>query len=498
VLNACRLRGRTHIVGRKPFNHGPHFLLNYLLTQTGTTHWSNLPLFPEKIAAEAAKRTGQPVEEFINRIKLVPPEVCDSWRAGTSGPWEFFAEIDLQDAHLALDEFHEFCGATTKPELREKYRVWFGQIRHRGATIEIISQDPDKIGREVERECASRLSLVNNEDRRDPYFKILFGDWYELRAKFITGQYLSSVWEIEYRKVNGKWVEEDKRVFWLDKNYFGFYDSYSKPTDSKVKGEAKKREFEKRSHLGLLWWFTRNNWPRLAWKGAIFAGVAWLVFGGLPWLMLKTVGLMQRRVTSAMTKAAAGDLGNGNILHKPRAAAVPAQKEQPATLPVGVIGEGVIVRRKEVASLPVPVSEPSATTMPTDRLTIANRQASEYYAQLQEERNKTIELENKLAESEQKLRAAAAVVCLTPDTMTLSDGQSYRVGERIDSGMYQGKCIKAIHWERRRVEFDDGTVIGLGTQSQSSPVRAVSLPGPAASEPAPASASVPGAVRGAR
>jgi hypothetical protein len=436
----------------KTFRRGPHFLLNYLLTQTHASHWSNLPLFPEKIAEEAAKRTGRPLEEFIDRIKLIPPEVCDQWRSGDSGPWEFFASIDLQDAHLALDEFHEFCGANTPPALREKYRVWFGQIRHRGATIEIISQDPDKIGKEVERECANRLALVNNEDRRDPYFRILFGDWYELRAKFFTGQYIASVWEVEYRKANGKWVEEDKRVFWLDKTYFPFYDSYSKPTDSAVKGEASKREFEKRTRLGLIGWFIKNNWPRLVWKGAIYGFVVWLLCGGLVWLMLQAVSVINHRVISQLNRAAVGDLGGVQTIHST------------TTSIKGVTHPSALPR-------PQMIEDARKTEAPTtmQALDIQKQQASQYYNELQEERSKSAELERTLAETQAKLKKNSLIVCLTPDSMTLSDGQSYRVGERVDSGLYAGKLVKAIHWNRRRVEFEDGTLVGLAVVEDGAP-----------------------------
>ena len=483
----------------KTYRRGPHFLLTYLLPETATTHWSNLPLFPEKIAEEAAKRTKRPLEEFTNRIKLIPPEVCDQWRAGESGPWEFFADIDLQDAHLALDEFHEFCGANTAPALREKYRVWFGQIRHRGATIEIISQDPDKIGKEVERECANRLALVNNEDRRDPYFRILFGDWYELRAKFITGQYIAAVWEVEYRKANGKWVEEDKRVFWLDKTYFPFYDSYSKPTDSKVKGEAKKREFEKRTRLGLIGWFIRNNWPRLVTKGALYGFFVWLVCGGLVWLMLQSVNFMNRRVIAQMNRAAMGDLGGAQITHKAANA---------ATKPLAEVRPGL---RTTIEDLPRPFAKQvvpaTEKASPERALAIQKELAQEYYNELQDERNRSIELERQLEELQSRLSKNSLVVCLTPESMTLSDGQSYRVGERVDSGLYAGRIVKAIHWNRRRVEFDDGTVVGLpsevvGVVGESGVAAKPELLRPAArsggGEPAGTQAGVSGALRGAR
>jgi hypothetical protein len=259
----------------KSYRRGPHFLLNEFLPHQEGVHWSNLPVFVDKLAEEMAKRTGKPVDEFANRIKLIPPEVQQSWREGKSGPWEFFQDIDLQNAHVALDEFHEFCGTNKARHLREKYQFWFGQIRHRGATIEVISQAPEKIAREIHYEAGVQLSLVNSEDRRDPWFRILLGDWYELRAKFITGKYQSAIWEIEERKAKGKWITEDSRLFWLDAFYFQFYDSYSKPADGQKKAEAQKREFEKRSAGALAWWFIRRNWIKLSIRAAFVGFLIW-------------------------------------------------------------------------------------------------------------------------------------------------------------------------------------------------------------------------------
>jgi hypothetical protein len=432
----------------KSYRRGPHFLLTEFLPNQEGVHWSNLPLYAEKLAEEMARRTGKPAAEFLDRIKLVPPEVQQTWREGSSGPWEFFADMDLQNAHVALDEFHEFCGTNKSRHLREKYQFWFGQIRHRGATIEVISQSPEKIAREIHYEAGVQLSLVNSEDRRDPWFRILLGDWYELRAKFLTGKYQSAVWEIEERKAKGKWVQEDSRVFWLDAFYFQFYDSYSKPTDGNKKAIAQKREFEKRSALGLLWWFLKRNCFKLALRAAFVGFLLWFVCGGLTWAMKTSITVSNEMVAKSMKDAAEqaaaqqrAALGEPTRSNLPGVPAVPAALPRPKAYPDGTPTVGA------AASMP--------STQAAKGQAVWQAQLQDLRAQLEQERAQR-------QEADRRAQAATMVVLMTRESVTFRGGDTYRVGERVEGGALDGKTVRLIDWDRRQVVFDDGSSVRLG------------------------------------
>jgi hypothetical protein len=432
----------------KSYRRGPHFLLTEFLPQHEGVHWSNLPLYADKLAEEMAKRTGKPVSEFRDRIQLIPPEVLQAWREGSSGPWEFFADKDLQNAHVAFDEFHEFCGTNKSRQLREKYQFWFGQIRHRGATIEVISQSPEKIAREIHYEAGVQLSLVNSEDRRDPWFRILLGDWYELRAKFLTGKYQSAVWEIEERKAKGKWVQEDSRVFWLDAFYFQFYDSYSKPTDGNKKAIAQKREFEKRSAMSLLWWFVKRNCVKLAIRAAFVGFLIWFVSGGLTWAMRSSITMSNEMVAKSMKQAAEEAAAQQRAREAAeRSKALLAAKNAPATL------TRPVAYPEGTPTVGAPASMPA--TQPTTREVALQGQMIEMRMQLEHER---------LARQEADRRALAAtmVVLMTREAVTFRGGDTYGVGDRVQGGALDGRIVRRIDWSRREVVFDDGSAVRLG------------------------------------
>jgi len=401
------------------------FLVDEFLPEHTGDHWSNFPVFADKVGTAVAIRKGEGEEQgaaYANRIKLIPPEVLHQWQLGKSGPWEFFADLDVQNAHIAIDEVHKYCGRNAGKDLKKKWQIWCGEIRHRGATVEFISQHYRKIASEIIDESGIRLQLVNSEDRRDWFFRILMGDWYELKAALITREYETRVWVYEKREVDGKWTNEDKRTFILDPYYFGFYDSYSAPDKGGLKGQAKEHVFEKLGRLGTCTWFLKRNWWRFI-RGGVIAGVTiyFLTGGGgtlMHWFL--------KSFTGQFRSASAPAAGNGNSVTS--GASPNAVTGTSATSSAG--------------------TQPNYVPM----------------ADFKKERERADDAEHKLKDLSGVFDRMGEVVPLSPDAVTLRSGLTYHIGDKVEWGPFAGKTVKAVDLAKAIVRFDDGSVAGLGSR----------------------------------
>ena len=256
------------------------FLSEEILPETSLHHWSNFPYEPHTLAVIAASWSGGDVEEYESRLHRIPDEELAAWRRGESGPWSFFEGKSLTECHIAIDEIHEYCGVSAKPQYLGMWQKWLGTIRHQGATIEFLSQNEGKVARVIKQESGLRRELVHSDERPDPFFRIPLGDWYELRAK-CTGTYLAAVWETVGREVNARFVRERDRFHWLLPRYFELYDSYSKPeSGGGLKGGPPKGEFERRSALGLLSWFVRKHFFELLQRSWLIWLPVFFICGG--------------------------------------------------------------------------------------------------------------------------------------------------------------------------------------------------------------------------
>jgi hypothetical protein len=248
-------------------------------------HYSNFPVRFDGLVRAARRVHGIEEERVRELVRVIPVGELDEWRTGVSGPWDYFKDVDLTGCHIAIDEVHVYCGQKDPKKVRQQWQNWLGEIRHRGCTIELLSQSQHKIASELRWEAGERIELVNSERRRDPWCGIPLGDWYELQAGFVTGEYVASVWETTYRQTGGAsrqtWVVVARRKFNIEPEYFGVYDSYSAPAmGGKASRVPVQREFQKRSRLGLGAWFFRRHWLRVSSRAAIAAGILWLMFGG--------------------------------------------------------------------------------------------------------------------------------------------------------------------------------------------------------------------------
>lgn len=435
----------------KSFRRCAHFIINEFLPEHDGVHWSNFPLglvpedhtyppeyegetFIDRIANRAAAMHGLDEQELHKRIQLIPQEELKRWETGESGPWDFFEGKDLQDAHIAIDEIHNFLDPKAPEAQKRKWRLWLGEIRHQGATVEFISQNDQKIALELRRESALLIDLQNTETLKDPIFKIELGDWYELRA-MILRRYNSGVQETVYRSaVKGKGGRVGRRYFALDPWYYQFYDSYSKPQKGGNKGRAQRRQWQRRNPISLIAWFIGRNMPKLAPRVAIAGLFLWLsLFGGgkivMGWLF-ERAQTWGRHTASGIPDAT----GTGNQTLEPVTNRTPEQ--------VAWASQNLTqaLEQRDEAAILAEVFE--ALRVRYNRLDEEHQLVKAQYAELVEQ-----------------IQSLSALVAITEEGVTLRSGYTYRLGESIDYGQYSGRKIVAIDTRRRTARLDDGTML---------------------------------------
>lgn len=219
------------------------FVANQFLPHSRGVHYSNFPIYRDKVADFVHRRYFSrlglsrffyryrpTVDDLFERVQVIPPAVIDLWRRGDSGPWEYFKDIDLQGAHIAIDEIHEIISSSSSGSHVEKWDAFLGTIRHLGCTIEGLTQDVKSIHSCFTSRASIQNELVPLEDLRDPFFGIRVYDWYQLKAGF-TGDFHKSVCLVEKKKnAFGRFVKNNSTIFHLTSDYFDLYNSYSKPS----------------------------------------------------------------------------------------------------------------------------------------------------------------------------------------------------------------------------------------------------------------------------
>ena len=283
--------GKSHSVTR--------WLVDEFLRDQRGACWTNLPLNREAIAEYVAERDGVLAEDVMDRLPVIPREVVDAWREGTSGPWEFFDRVQMEGTHIILDEVHEYIGPLSQRTSRKLWVNWFGQIRHRGCRVEMVTLDLANIADEVVKKAEVHRYIVNAAAARDPVFKIKNEYWYELRAGLFGTEYHEAYFEHEERRVGRRWRREHSRRFALDPFYYKFYDSYSRPDMGGVKADAPERMYQQRGRLGLIAWFVRKNVFYLC-RTSLIVGVVFSVIWFGPGLLSKAIaGISTKKLVPA-------------------------------------------------------------------------------------------------------------------------------------------------------------------------------------------------------
>ena len=461
----------------KSFRRGPHFLINDFLASGGGTVYTNLPVYRDLIARALHTRHGNPEDEYVVRIQVFPADVLKAWGDGESGPWEYFAEMPLSGCHIQIDEAHNYCGSHMPKAHIGRWVEWLGEVRHLAVTVEFISQHVMKMAAPVRREVAVKLYLKTTEDDRDPYFNIRISDWNELIASW-TRRYDVFVVEEESRENRGKWEVTDARFFRRDPYYFELYDSHATPVKGGVKGKEQKREFEKRTRVGMFFWFVCRNILRLGSRLAVLAVIVWIFgFGGIGTIFsvareqMSEVFLLSTADAEEVTAFGADRVPEGELALSPDP--VPPPTPAPADPELATSPDDPRERSVETVTR-------EALDSAVNRARVAEGRVASLEADLGVLRGELATANRNLADAIQTIDQAAAVTLLERDRVTFRNGFSFGIGEAIDTGKYRGMVIDAINWQRRTATLDDGTVLRIGGTPHDSPPGGLPIVRPAA------------------
>ena len=152
----------------KTYRRCSRFLIDEFLPHETGHIYTNYPVYANKMAEAVYKKHKIPKEDILKRIHVIPKDQLDSWMQTydrrdadkAQGPWNYFQDIDINNAHIAIDEIHNFCGVSTPKHQRQKWGKWLGEIRHRGATVEFLTQSPNKLADEIKWEASVLINLV--------------------------------------------------------------------------------------------------------------------------------------------------------------------------------------------------------------------------------------------------------------------------------------------------------------------------------------------------
>ena len=434
----------------KSYTRGPYFLLFDFLRNRRGHFYTNLPIgdipethhrppeyegetFADRIARGHAKFTGRKDDaEFIqqtrDRLHIIPEDVLETWmhppaKAPTKqelaargfegigfkdgmwhppGPWDYFKDKDLSGAHITLDEFHEFASRNHPAYYKLLWQTWTGQIRHRGATLELISQDHEGIAKEVLAKCGQRLAIVPPHHVTDSFTnKITMHDWHELLAS-ITRSWQACVYEVTYSKY--RFIPpRKKKIRYLD-SLFDCYNSHSAPTDGSGEGGTEElNEWQKRSAPGLWWWWFWRYWDDL-----IFNKPALGIIGVFLFFLALKLGLLDGLI-----------LGFGkNIAGAAGADAIDGQ---------------------ETAQADQPAPQTPEQLAAASEIEQARQQAEQYRQQAKQAEHEAHELRRKAARM-------SALVLMSPDGVLLATGERVKVGESVKFGPMEGQILAEINY----------------------------------------------------
>ena len=449
------------------------FLVDDFLINTKGIHYSNFPVNADAIAEDVHKKlsgklgffarlvfgskTVPTVEELKARIQVIPDDVMQSWRQGISGPWDFFKDVDLKYAHIAIDEIHEIIKVTTPFECLERWDEFLGTIRHRGCTIEGLTQDISSIDRCFTSRAAVRYELVPCEDLRDPYFNIPLYDWYQLKAAF-TGEYHKSVVVHELKKTaNGRFRKNHSKVFAITPEYFKYYNSYSKTlSGGNEENGTPQTEYQTKTKTGVLLWFLRRNIFSILPKIMLVILFIWLAFfgGGVKcfnYLMKYLQTIHKSQIVQKANPKAKIDTKEKKSENQKDESEESKQSE----------------KKKEIKRLEPDVKQKFIESheylkgiYDDELLFKAYEQEKALIEKTQnEEKEKLLE---ELKERDENKKLFGELKYIDGETAFFNNGEMVKRGQRFVKGhYYEGKSVVEINYLLGFVRLDDGTVIKL-------------------------------------
>ena len=424
----------------KSFNEVRRIVDVILPSERGVVY-TNLPLYPDKIAEYCFDKYRLPMEETLSRLHVIPREIEEDWaKAGNevfdpvsgeqigsepiTGPWDYFAGLPLADSTIIIDEIHNFCGVSTPRPVAALWQKWIGEVSHDQAVFRCLSQSSEKVNRVIKADAQACYTIRNTGLDHDPYFKIEIYDWMELGTGLFGLPYKVFVFEQETRKVEGNAIRGKREMFLMGQPYFSFYNSFNAPIGHKQTANVKQyeREYEKhlkkgpvRGRISLLLWFVNKYLMELLTRILLAAGIIILIInfanGNITGGMMRTIKKITAGATSkAITKGTATD---------------PEKPEgKPADIPI------------------------------TDKEKLLEQKIT-----LLEEKTKLLtEAKTTL---EDRLKDKMKLMLISEDSFITKEGKTYKQGDTIDSGYYQGKTVAKIDYQKRRATLDSGDVFAL-------------------------------------
>jgi len=440
-------------------------------------HWSNFPVRFDKWQDEqgntglglvelAAKYRGMSPDDVRDRVKVIPQEVLTKWLDDNilEGPWSYFEDKDINGAHIAIDEAHSYFPYRGRPAHAKRLMEWLSEIRHRGATVEFITQHPGQVCGELRRACGEQYILTNLENDTEPMGGCRVGDWLELWARWVSGKYVSYVRQERLIQWGASWKIADSRAFTLDPWYFGLYDSYSAPLLSGgTTGMGNLQAWQRYGRLRILWWFYRRNWFPISWRLAVVVFFVWMIFfGGVNFAadyfssftksFLKGPGVAVKQSTRVektgreMPKEIREAI---NVASKIDPILSAGSSNASVEFMIPDIIQGKVVERKVKGRPSEVIGEVSAVLWKLGR-------------EIKSVQGEALASVQKVRELEKRLGELGNLVLISGDTVRFESGDIYKVGEKIDYGPYEGLEIESVDSLRRAIRLSDGRLVRLG------------------------------------
>ena len=293
----------------KSYSRVRWLVTDFLINETGV-FITNLPLNRGLIAVDLSAKTGKPLDYYLGRLVVIDRDELRIWENLQNEtkeelkrqreernfiPFEFFKRFDLQNAHIAIDEFHLYFSVSSPLPLRQCWNDFFAEIRKLGCTFEAITQDLSLIPKDFVGKVGTRFDHLPFGNTRDPFLGVLMSDWYELRTGF-SGKSEQKICCIEYIKGTSftggvKWKRNGVERFNILPEIYKYYNSYQR-NDT---GETGKRVTPgQRLGRRVVWWFLRRNFFRLFGKFILVLVVLWLLAGGgLVWSIQAFMSMLQ-------------------------------------------------------------------------------------------------------------------------------------------------------------------------------------------------------------
>jgi hypothetical protein len=253
---------------------------------------TNVDLLPDKIGAFCSQFKTEWAEDAADRIRIIPRADTQSWRTnideGGSGPWDYFAGQDIEGVHLVIDEAHSFAGAKHSAQHRRKWAEFLGEVRHRGGTVQLLTQSRKKLAEELVHEAGQLYTVVGLDNRAEFVTGCNLGDLLQLKARF-TRRYAGGAFVQSWIPGARGWQVDGKRTYLFEHELFALYNTTSATQDGEAGAKRPPRlEWEVLNARQFALWFMGRNLMPLALRGSVCSVAFWLTaMGGGGWLMGK-------------------------------------------------------------------------------------------------------------------------------------------------------------------------------------------------------------------